>query len=161
MSDATDSAKETALWPYVLQFSLVYLLATIAAEAIIYATGWQTTTGINLAILVASVVWPMHRFVREQGRPLTRGENLRFAALSLVTSSLLWPAVSAAAIALIVGPDTLVSLVSGFQHVGPGYLIVLVGMWILGCLVNFAVLYFIPGMLSRAFHRRFAPRGAS
>jgi len=151
---AAASETEINLWPYVLQLNVAYVAGIVAYMLVIYLTGWSGNSGVNSGILVAATLLPMQRFVHDHRRALTKRERLRFAVLGLVTSTLLWLAVVALFAALIMGTQGATSLVSGLQYVGPNYLTLMVVVFVLGCIVSFAVLYFMSGILSRIFHKQ-------
>ncbi len=59
MAIAAEDENPVNLWPYVLQVSLVYIVATVVVGAIQYLVNLEPNIAIGIGILLASSVMPV------------------------------------------------------------------------------------------------------
>lgn len=88
MTTAEANTEPVRLWPYVKLFIPIYLGLSIAAAVVLFALDIETNVGVNVAVLVASLVVPINRFVLDRQRPFEGAEQLRFSLLIFLVSIL-------------------------------------------------------------------------
>ncbi len=161
MTAAEEHTKAVRLWPYVKQFIPIYLGLSIAVAVVLFVFEFQTNAGVNVAVLVPSLVLPIIRFVSDYQRPFDRSERLRFTFLIFLASI-----VASLALLAVAGV-----IVFSIEHSAPSIEEVVVIMrlfaWQIALsvfvtsLVYLAVIYFFSGFYARFLTKRLAAKGGA
>lgn len=78
--------EETSISPYVVRFTLVYVVTLIAVAAVLTAQGVEAESGTSMAALVVAVAFTVSKFVKAQRRVPTPSERKKLTWLSLAAS---------------------------------------------------------------------------
>jgi hypothetical protein len=161
MTTADGSESGASLRPYLLQYALAYLVISVGAKSVLQVLNLGTNPGIDIGLLVAALVVPILRFVRDNGRPFSAAEQLRFALVAFLASLLISLALGSLAALIVVGSAQLPASISELTLQSRGHFLLFMAALAISCLVSFAALYFASGFLARAFGKRLAPHAAS
>jgi hypothetical protein len=154
----TDAAlvPKTSLWPALIWFSIAYIAASGVVAAVLMALDVDSNSGVSAAILVAATAAAAQKFVADNGRAFTRGEQGRFAlfaTLALIPLTLIQ--VGAIGLYFIKLGDMQEVLHDAQAWVAANAGLV-AGIAVFVVLFSLAVVYFTAGWLSRSFAKRLA-----
>ncbi|MGI9403026.1 MAG: ABZJ_00895 family protein [Hyphomicrobium sp.] len=159
MAIAAEDERQANLWPYVLQFGVLYIVASVVVTAIEYAFDLDTYAGANIGIMIASAIVPVRRFVLDHRRPFNRREQGRFALLALVAGFVV-DLVHIALVILFAGElKEFLLLVDELSATTQDEVLVMAIGLIVMYLLLFAVMYFLAEIFSRSFSKRLADKG--
>jgi hypothetical protein len=159
MTTVGGSVKDVALGPYVLQYGFAYLLASVAAKAVMQLLDLSSNPGVDIGLLVAALVVPVRRFVRDHARPFSPAEQLRFSLRAFAAALLVSVTLGLIAAILIVGSRQIPALLDQVLLQLRGHLPVIAAVLAISCLMSLAALYFASGLLARLFSKGL-PAGA-
>ena len=159
MAIAAEKDNPVNLWPYVLQLSLVYIIATIVVGAIQYVVDLEPNIAIGIGILLASAVMPVRKFVLDHHRPFKRREQLRFALLAFVAVLVVSIALIALAALFVGGLKNIWSFMNELNATPKELALAITMVLLFSGVVAFAVLYFAAGMFSRWYSKRLSEQG--
>ncbi len=159
MATAAEDENPVNLWPYVLQVSLVYIVATVVVGAIQYVVDLEPNIAIGIGILLASAVMPVRNFVLDHHRPFKRREQLRFALLAFVAVLVVSIALIALATLFVGGLKNIWSFLNEVNATPQELALAIAMVLLFSGVVAFAVLYFAAGMFSRWYSKRLAEKG--
>ena len=158
---AIEDEKQVNLWPYVMLFGVIYFvgLAVVAAIDNVFDLFGNASYGVNLAILFVSAGLAVRKFVLEHHRPFERREQLRFAFLAFVFVIVVD--------VVLVGLFVLIG--GGFEEIAQEMnelsatlqeqvLVIAIALLVI-YLVEFALLYFLSGTISRTLSKMLAEKG--
>ena len=159
MATAAKDDNPVNLWPYVLQLSLVYIIATVVVGAIQYVIDMEPNIAIGIGILLASAVMPIRKFVLDHHRPFKRGEQLRFAILAFIAVLVVSIALIALAAMSAGGLKNIWSFMNELNATPQELALAIAMVLLFSGVVAFAILYFAAGMFSRWYKKRLAEEG--
>lgn len=159
MTATAGTEKAVNLWPYIWQFTFFYLALSIAAGAVLFVLELDTNAGVNIAMVIASLVFPVRRFAIDHRRPFDKSEQLRFAFLTFVASLLVSLAILAAGATLILWIDASAPSIDELSALVGEYAWLIALVSLVTGLIYFAVLYFTSGFFSRLFSKRLLEKG--
>ena len=159
MATAAEEDNPVNLWPYVLQLSLVYIIATVVVGAIQYVIDMEPNIAIGIGILLASAVMPIRKLVLDHHRPFKRGEQLRFAILAFVAVLVVSIALIALAAMSAGGLKNIWSFMNELNATPQELALAIAMVLLFSGVVAFAILYFAAGMFSRWYKKRLAEEG--
>jgi hypothetical protein len=158
MTDTTPPT-DARLRSSLLVFGLAYLVMSALVTAVLVVFDRDAPGGVAIGVLVAAIVIGARKFVVDNKRALTRGEQLRFALLALGIILLISIVQVIALVPLVIGraalPSAVADLKAGIAENATAVALVTAVV----VLIYFAVLYFISGWFSRRFAKRLATNG--
>ena len=151
--------KKASLWPAVLLFSVTYLLVSALVTGVLIAFDLNSNTGVSAGLLVAATTVAARKFVIDHRRPLSRGEQVRFALLATAATLVITIIQLAVVMPMFFTAAELPQLIAeakAWAAANAG-LLSLISLVVL--LLSLMVLYFTAGWFSRWFDKRLTATG--
>jgi hypothetical protein len=146
--------RHASLWPALIRFAIAYIAASAVVTAVLMALDVDSNSGVAAAILVAATAAAAQKFVADNGRAFSRGEQWRLAVLAtlaLIPISVLQLAV----VTLIyIKQDEIPAALTEAQVWLADNAGLVAGIAAFVVALSLAVVYFSAGWLSRSFVKR-------
>lgn len=158
MTSATLEEK-ASLWPALLLFSVAYLLVSALVTGVLIAFDLNSNTGVSIGLLVAATAVAARKFVIDHRRPLSRGEQLRFALLATAATAVITLIQVVVVMPMFFTAAELPQLIAEVKAWAAANAMLLSLITLVVLLLSLMALYFASGWFSRWFDKRLTATG--
>ena len=147
------------LWPAVLLFSVSYLLVSALVTGMLVAFDLNSNTGVSIGLLLAATAVAARKFVIDHRRPLSRGEQMRFAFLATAAMLVITLIQVVVVMPMFFTAAELPQLIAEAKAWAAANAVLLSLISLVVLILSLMVLYFASGWFSRWFDKRLTATG--